>query len=399
MATLESLDAEQSAIARRQRIADMLMQQSQEPLDTNQMAGGYVVPVSQLAGVAKVAQALSGAYIGKKADAQESEYNAKKRADLAAIDLNSPNAPQELIKNDMFEEAIKLRQDQVIAAREAEKAKREGVPNGFIINDQGKMSGYPMENGGTYEDVLLQRAIAAKRVPGYGDSERLGIAQSANDIALQELAMKQQEQQRKAMEALQPQLRPLPAGNANTLAEGNNLKTGILNELRTTITDNKDMFGPIEGRYHALNPYDEKGQKIQATLARARQVIGSYLENGVLRKEDEIKYERMLPKLGEVDNVALDKLDKVEALLANKHKEYLDAYRKSGFDMREFDIPDNATGGKISNEQALIEAKKLRDNGQVKKADQLQQMIEEPKRQLSKSGKPMIFINGNWEYE
>jgi hypothetical protein len=106
-----------------------------------------------------------------------------------------------------------------------------------------------------------------------------------------------------------------------------------------------------------------------------------------------------LPKLGELHSVALDKLNKVEALLANKHKEYLDAYRKSGFDMREFDIPESATGGKISNEQALIEAKKLRDNGQVNEADQLQQMIEEPKRQLSKSGKPMIFINGNWEYE
>ena len=201
---MQTLDDEQRAIARRQRIADMLMQQSQEPLDTNQMAGGYVVPVSPLAGVAKVAQALSGAYIGRKADARESEYNAKKRADLAAIDLNSPNAPQELIKNDMFEEAIKLRQDQVTAAREAEKAKREGVPNGFIINDQGKMAGYPMENGGTYEDVLLQRAIGAKQFPGYGEPQRLDIAQSANDIALQELAMKQQEQQRKAMEALQP---------------------------------------------------------------------------------------------------------------------------------------------------------------------------------------------------
>ena len=201
---MQTLDDEQRAIARRQRIADMLMQQSQEPLDTNQMAGGYVVPVSPLAGVAKVAQALSGAYIGKKADARESEYNAKKRADLAAIDLNSPNAPQELIKNDMFAEAIKLRQDQVTAAREAEKAKREGVPPGYIINDQGQLTGMPMPGGRDYEQSQLERAIGAKQFPGYGEPQRLDIAQSANDIALQELAIKQQEQQRKAMEALQP---------------------------------------------------------------------------------------------------------------------------------------------------------------------------------------------------
>lgn len=75
-----TLDEDQRAIARRQRIADMLMQQGAEPLETNQMAGGYVVPVSPLAGVAKVAQQLSGAYIGRKADERASALSDRKMA-------------------------------------------------------------------------------------------------------------------------------------------------------------------------------------------------------------------------------------------------------------------------------------------------------------------------------
>lgn len=76
---------EEAAIARRQRIAEMLMQQGQQPLETNQVAGGYVVPVSPLAGVAKVAQQLAGAYVGKKADEQRTDLNQKKADMIKAM--------------------------------------------------------------------------------------------------------------------------------------------------------------------------------------------------------------------------------------------------------------------------------------------------------------------------
>jgi len=77
-----SLDEEQAAIQRRQRIAEALMQQGQMPLETNQVAGGYVVPVSPLAGVAKVAQSLAGAYMNKQADQEQSSLRDKKLAKL-----------------------------------------------------------------------------------------------------------------------------------------------------------------------------------------------------------------------------------------------------------------------------------------------------------------------------
>lgn len=73
-----TIEEEQSAINRRQKMAQLLMEQGQQPMEINQVAGGYVVPVSPLAGVAKVAQQLAGAYTGRKTDEAQSELNKQK---------------------------------------------------------------------------------------------------------------------------------------------------------------------------------------------------------------------------------------------------------------------------------------------------------------------------------
>ena len=81
---------EQAAIDRRRRIAEMMMAQGAEPLETNQVAGGYVVPVSPMAGVAKVAQQLAGAYINRKADDEQRDYNSsRKQAIIEAMSGNN----------------------------------------------------------------------------------------------------------------------------------------------------------------------------------------------------------------------------------------------------------------------------------------------------------------------
>jgi len=107
--TLEEMQAEKAAIDRRQRIAEMLMQQGQEPIDTNQQAGGYVVPVSPLTAISKIAQQLSGAYIGNKADKEKDAIQARRLKQLSEIDFSSPTASNDLAKAGMIEEAIKMR--------------------------------------------------------------------------------------------------------------------------------------------------------------------------------------------------------------------------------------------------------------------------------------------------
>ena len=48
--------AEQQSLERQRQLAQLLSQQGMQPLDTNQTAGGYVVPVSPFAGLAKMLQ-------------------------------------------------------------------------------------------------------------------------------------------------------------------------------------------------------------------------------------------------------------------------------------------------------------------------------------------------------
>lgn len=61
-------DAETQAIARRQQYADLLRQQSMQPLQ-GQMAGRVYVPPHALQGVAQLAQALTGRRAAERADA------------------------------------------------------------------------------------------------------------------------------------------------------------------------------------------------------------------------------------------------------------------------------------------------------------------------------------------
>lgn len=100
--------AEQNAIERRRRIAEMLMQQGAEPLETNQIAGGHVVPVSPLGAVSKIAQQLAGAYLGKKTDERASDLLTKQAGAISGIDFSAPDAPSKLVASGLGKEGIAL---------------------------------------------------------------------------------------------------------------------------------------------------------------------------------------------------------------------------------------------------------------------------------------------------
>lgn len=80
---IPELSGEANAIARRRKIAEMMMAQSQEQLPVNQMAGQVVAPVSWTQGLAK----LANAYLGKKQadEADKAEQGlANKRQQMVA---------------------------------------------------------------------------------------------------------------------------------------------------------------------------------------------------------------------------------------------------------------------------------------------------------------------------
>lgn len=78
---------DQAAIDRRRKMAEMLQAQSATPLETNNMAGGWVIPVSPFQGAAKILQGYSAGAAMRKADADQKalseRYNTEGQAALA----------------------------------------------------------------------------------------------------------------------------------------------------------------------------------------------------------------------------------------------------------------------------------------------------------------------------
>lgn len=68
--SLTDYGTEAESIRRRRRLAEMLQQQSQEPLQQPQMQGGWAIPASPLAGLAKMVQAYGGAKGMQRSDAE-----------------------------------------------------------------------------------------------------------------------------------------------------------------------------------------------------------------------------------------------------------------------------------------------------------------------------------------
>ena len=75
--------ADQADIERRRRYADMLRQQSMQPLES-QTAGGWVIPTSPLQGIAKLVQAYSGRKGLEEADSRQKALGEKISGDASS---------------------------------------------------------------------------------------------------------------------------------------------------------------------------------------------------------------------------------------------------------------------------------------------------------------------------
>ena len=80
-----------------------------------------------------------------------------------------------------------------------------------------------------------------------------------------------------------------------------------LKDLRQVLHDNEQYIGPIAG-LQAMNPYSD-ARKAQAKIDLVKQRVGKALEGGVLRKEDEEKYKRILATLNDTPSTAVSKVD------------------------------------------------------------------------------------------
>ena len=106
----------------------------------------------------------------------------------------------------------------------------------------------------------------------------------------------------------------------------------VTQDVEDALDDPKysSYWDPIKGRLASMNPYSVDAQDLNSRLTFSAQIIGKYLEEGVLRAEDVPKYKDMLPKMGDLPEVARRKIVRVRKMIENKRAEYRDLYGVEG---------------------------------------------------------------------
>ena len=115
---------------------------------------------------------------------------------------------------------------------------------------------------------------------------------------------------------------------AITKINDTNFAISSLNDLRAKIEGKTDQLGPITG-LEALNPWSKKRQ-LQADIDRVRQTVGKALEGGVLRKEDEEKYKKILATITDTPETALYKIDSLISSIQRNIDDYKSLQAETG---------------------------------------------------------------------
>lgn len=135
--------------------------------------------------------------------------------------------------------------------------------------------------------------------------------------------------------------RPVTSGDANRLSE---LQTSLDDVVVLTealkgagTTGTISQIGAMMPNWVTeMTGWGQDAKSKQAVIDRVKQVIGRALEGGVLRKEDEEKYKKILPTIGDPVSVVQTKLQGLEAAIEQRYQRQLEALEDAGYDTSGF---------------------------------------------------------------
>lgn len=132
----------------------------------------------------------------------------------------------------------------------------------------------------------------------------------------------------------------------STIEKGGDFGSAVnsLNALKRTLSPNAD--GGNREDYGGLSAGVRQGiaaipglgsivapdtKKLVAIRDAAKQNIGKFLEGGILRKEDEAKYDKILPSIGDSPEIVAGKLENIQGMLDAKQSTVNALLSQSGF--------------------------------------------------------------------
>lgn len=145
--------------------------------------------------------------------------------------------------------------------------------------------------------------------------------------------------------------RPVTSGDAGRFAELDasldDLK--ILKDTLGTTGAGSKVGAMLPNIITEYTGWGSDSKQRQATIDRVKQVIGKALEGGVLRKEDELKYTKILPTIGDPPEVAKAKIEGLEVAIAQRKQRELEARQDAGYDVSKFLSRQNPETSKPSS--------------------------------------------------
>jgi hypothetical protein len=124
----------------------------------------------------------------------------------------------------------------------------------------------------------------------------------------------------------------LPAGTATGIGDIVS-SVNMLDNLASKIGSIKGLTYSPADNIKGLDPWDTGAQNFKQIVASTKQVIGKGLEGGVLRKEDEYKYDKIIPKMGDTKEVLQVKYANLRDLLINKHSNTVNSLKQAGYNV------------------------------------------------------------------
>ena len=185
---IPELGAQEQAILRRRRIAEAMIARGQQPLETSQMVGNVVAPVSWTQGLAQLANAYLG---GKQARESDKEYGglADKRRQMVADEMAKITALQ---NGQAGVEGIQAQPERTIQAP-APMQEGQIAPNFNTVPEQ-----IPAVQGRAAVPAVAQDksgAITQALMSNLPEMQRYGTTMQANEVRNQDQAFKTQEAQ------------------------------------------------------------------------------------------------------------------------------------------------------------------------------------------------------------
>jgi hypothetical protein len=138
--------------------------------------------------------------------------------------------------------------------------------------------------------------------------------------------------------------RQVTSGDAGDIAEFNTALDDVAT-LKAALAGNQatgaaaNIGANVPNWATELTGWGTDAKQKQAVIDRVKQVIGKALEGGVLRKEDEAKYAKILPTIGDPTAVVEAKLAGLEAALQRRQERKIDALDSAGYDVSKFRRP------------------------------------------------------------